>query len=237
MCEARFGGGGRLRQRAGRAFKKERRGLAGLLFGLASAAASFSAANAHPHVFVTAREQVIFGRDGKIAAIRADWTFDDMYSSFAIQGLGDPDKILTKEQLAPLAKTNVDSLAEFGWFTIGKTVGKPVLFKDPVDYSLEETPDKLVILHFTLPLKVATATGSFFSLQVYDPTYFVDFEYDKVDSVKLVDAPAGCSVSVAKPRPLDNTDSQKLSEAFFSNMSPGVDFGIKLAARAIVACP
>ena len=210
----------------------------GVICGLSPLATLVSgAAQAHPHVFVTAKEQVLFDKNGKISAIRAAWTFDDMYSSFAIQGLGDPDKLLTREQLAPLAKTNVDSLAEFGWFTVGKAGGKPVLFRDPIDYSLEETADKLVILRFTLPLKTPVATGSFFSLQVYDPTYFVDFEYDKTDPVTFVDAPNGCSVSVAKPRPLDNTDSQKLSEAFFSNMSPGFDFGIKLAARAIVACP
>ncbi len=211
-------------------------GLTGALAAIALTAGA-GAADAHPHVFVTAKEQVIFGADGKITGIRAAWTFDDMYSSFATQGLGDPDKILTKAQLAPLAKTNVDSLAEFGWFTVGKTGGKPVLFNDPVDYSLEEGQDKLVTLVFTLPLKTPTATGAFFSLQVYDPTYFVAFDYDSKEPLTLVNAPAGCSTSVAKPKPLDNTDSQKLSEAFFSNMSPGMDFGIKLAPRAIIACP
>ena len=192
---------------------------------------------AHPHVFVTAKEQLIFGQDGKITGIRAAWTFDDMYSAFAIQGLGDPDKILTSAELAPLAKTNVESLAEFGWFTVGKTGGKPVLFNDPVDYSLDESADKLITLHFTLPLKVPVKTGSFFSLQVYDPTYFVAFEFDSREPATLTNAPAGCSVSVAKPKSLDVTDSQKLSEAFFTNMSPGTDFGIKLAPRAIIACP
>ena len=192
---------------------------------------------AHPHVFVTAREQVIFGSDGKITGIRSAWKFDDMYSAFAIQGLGDPDKILTKEQLAPLAKTNVDSLAEFGWFTVGRAFGKPIQFSEPIDYSLDEGADKLVTLHFTLPLKTPTATGPFFNLQIYDPTYFVAFDYETKDPVTLVNPPPGCSVSVAKPKPLDNTDSQKLSEAFFTNMSPGTDFGIKLASRAIIACP
>ena len=186
---------------------------------------------------MTAKEKVIFGPDGKITGIRAAWTFDDMYSAFAVQGLGEPDKILTPAQLAPLAKTNVESLAEFGWFTSGKTGGKKIAFDNPVDYSLEQGADKLITLHFTLPLKAPTATGSFFSLQVYDPTYFVAFEYDSKQPMTLVNAPSGCSVSVAKPQPLDNTDSQKLSEAFFTNMSPGVDFGIKLAPRAIIACP
>ena len=194
-------------------------------------------AEAHPHVFVTAKEQVVFTPDGKVKGIKAAWTFDDMYSAFAIQGLGDPDKLLTREQLAPLAKTNVDSLAEFGWFTVAKTGGKSVPFADPVDYWLEETPDKLITLHFTLPLKTPVPTGTFFNLQVYDPTYFVAFDFDTKDPVTLENAPNGCSTTVTKPKPLDNTDNQKLSEAFFTNMSPGTDFGIKLASRAIIACP
>ena len=217
------------------------RGAARLRIGMgALAAAAYLAAGtaeAHPHVFVTAKEQVVFGPDGKVTGVRAAWTFDDMYSAFAIQGLGDPAKILTRAELAPLAKTNVDSLKEFGWFTVAKTGGKAVAFADPVDYWLEETPDKLITLHFTLPLKVPTATGAFFNLQVYDPTYFVAFDYADKDPVTLVNPPAGCSTTVTKPKPLDNIDNQKLSEAFFTNMSPGTDFGIKLASRSIIACP
>lgn len=221
-------------------WRRERRGgrIAGMAALILSVlVASADRAAAHPHVFVTAKESVLFDADGRMTGIAAAWTFDDMYSSFATQGLGDPDKILTKDELAPLAKTNVDSLAEFGWFTVGKTGGKAVLFNDPVDYWLDESADKLITLHFTLPLKNPTKTGSFFTLLVYDPTYFVAFEFDEKTPVTLVDAPSGCSVSVAKPKSLDSTDSQKLSEAFFTNMSPGMDFGIKLAPRGIIACP
>ena len=54
--------------------------LLALLLGAGPAAA-------HPHVWVTAHEDVIFQPDGKIAAIRNSWIFDDMYSSFAVQVL------------------------------------------------------------------------------------------------------------------------------------------------------
>jgi hypothetical protein len=55
--------------------------------------------------------------------------------------------------------------------------------------------------------------------------------------VKLLSAPQGCSLSVSKPRALDTEESKKLNESFFSGLSPGSDFGAKLADRAIVACP
>ena len=213
----------------------KRRALA-LAAGIA-ALATATVAQAHPHVFVVAKEQIIFGGDGKISAIRSAWTFDDMYSSFLVQGLGDPGKILSEAQLAPLAKTNVDSLAEFGYFTVAKAAGKQLEFNEPTDYVLHEGADKLLTLSFTLPLKQPASAGRAFSLSVYDPTYFVSFELADKDPVSLASAPSGCSASVMRPQPLDASDNQKLSEAFFTNMSPGTDFGIKLASRTIVACP
>ena len=208
----------------------------GLLAALACTLAAGGAA-AHPHVFVTAKEQVLFGPDGKVTGVRADWTFDDMYSSFVTQGLGTPGQLLTKEELAPLAKTNVESLAEFGYFTVAKLNSHALVFDPPTDYWLDESPDKLVTLHFTLPLKVPVKPVPALNVQVYDPTYFVDFAMAERDPVALVSAPSGCSTSVIKPRPLDPSDNQKLSEAFFANMSPGTDFGIKLASKVMVACP
>ena len=63
------------------------------------------------------------------------------------------------------------------------------------------------------------------------------FSFDKDDPVKLLSAPEGCSLSVSKPKALDSEESKKLNESFFSGLSPGSDFGAKLADRAIVACP
>ncbi|WP_237479286.1 DUF1007 family protein [Lichenibacterium dinghuense] len=208
----------------------------GLLAALACTLAAGGAA-AHPHVFVTAKEQVLFGPDGKVTGVRADWTFDDMYSSFVTQGLGTPGQLLTREELAPLAKTNVENLAEWGYFTRVKLGSQTLAFGEPVDYWIDESPDKLVTLHYTLPLKVPVSAVPAVNVQVYDPTYFVDFKMAERDPVALVSAPAGCSFSVIKPRPLDASDNQKLTEAFFANMSPGTDFGIKLASKVMVACP
>ena len=43
-----------------------------------------------------------------------------MYSAFATQGQGKEGQLLTKDDLAPLAKTNVEFLAEFDYFTYAK---------------------------------------------------------------------------------------------------------------------
>ncbi|HMK90506.1 MAG TPA: DUF1007 family protein [Methylocystis sp.] len=192
---------------------------------------------AHPHVWVAVRSEVVFAPDGKVAGIRHAWEFDEMYSAFAVQGLGKDGKPPTKEELAPLAKTNVESLAEFEFFTYAKQNGAKLKFKEPVDVSLEADANKIVTLRFLLPLETPVAAQKPFSFQVYDPTYFVSFGFEKQTPVTLNRAPSGCSLSLVEPKPLAADETKKLSEAFFQNFSPGADFGIKLATRAVVACP
>lgn len=201
------------------------------------AASLAGAAAAHPHVWVSAQAQVVFAANGEIEAVRHSWVFDEMYSAFVTEGQGKGGKLLTKEELAPLAKTNVEDLAEFEFFTHAKAANAKVEFGAPVDFSLEERDDKLVVLRFTLPLKTHVRASKAFSLQVYDPTYFVAFELGKQDPVELVDAPKGCSANVVGSKPLVAEETKKLTEAFFSGLSPGADFGVKLATPIVIACP
>jgi hypothetical protein len=193
-------------------------------------------ASAHPHVMVVVTSEVIFA-DGKVAGIRHHWTFDDMYSAFVTANLGQDGKDPTSAELQPVAQTNVESLKEFDYFTVPKMNGKKAVFGAPKDYSMTfDGKEKTATLHFTLPLAEA-AQSKLFAFQIYDPSYFVAFAFDKGDPVKLLGAPQGCSLSVSKPKALDSEESKKLNESFFSGLSPGSDFGAKLADRAIVACP
>jgi ABC-type uncharacterized transport system substrate-binding protein len=90
-------------------------------------------AAAHPHVGVTATSELIYAPDGSVTGIRQHWTFDDMFSAFAVQGLACKEKgKFTRKELAPLAKTNVESLKEFAYFTYATADGKKAPFADPL---------------------------------------------------------------------------------------------------------
>jgi ABC-type uncharacterized transport system substrate-binding protein len=206
-------------------------------FGLALGLATATPAGAHPHVWITVKSNIAFTPDGKVAAVVHDWVFDEMYSSFATQGLAPAGQLVSREQFAPLAKENAGSLADIGYFTTLKIAGKTVDFGSVTDYWMQERPDHLVEFHVTLPLKTPTPLGKFLTLRVADPEFFIDFEFDDKDPVKLVSAPSGCSATVAKPKPLEDGDKQKLTESFFTNLTPGTNFGFKMASAAIVACP
>lgn len=196
-----------------------------------------SAASAHPHVWVEAHEDVLFNKDGLVTGIRSTWLFDEMYSAFAVQGLEKDGKLATPEELAPLAKTNVDSLAEFDYFTFAKSGGVALKFDKPIDYGLSETPERRVVLRFTLPLKTPAKVARFLTFQVYDPTYFVDFELAAKDPVAMSGAPAGCSQSVLGANPLVVQNGLKVAQSFDAGAQPSEDFALSMASRAVIACP
>ena len=132
-------------------------------------------AEAHPHVWITATSELIYAPDGTITGVRHAWTFDDMFSTYALQGIEAKVKgAFTHEELAPLAQTNVESLKEFRFFTFAKADGKKQKFLEPVDYFLEYK-DTLLTLHFTLPVKTPFRAKQL-ALEVFDPSYFIDFK-------------------------------------------------------------
>lgn len=194
-------------------------------------------AAAHPHVMVTARAEIVYAPDGRVTAIRHAWVFDEAYSVYAVQGLDtNNDGIWTREELAELAKVNVESLSEFGFFTVAKANGKLQEFAAPTDYALT-FEKKLLTLTYTLPLRNPTPANRSFGLEVSDPSWFVSFELAQGDdAVILKGAPAGCVARLTRPKPVETLDAGKLSEDFFSSSS-GANIGLQFVNRALVACP
>jgi ABC-type uncharacterized transport system substrate-binding protein len=159
-----------------------------------------------------------------------------MFSTYALQGLETKTKgVYTREQLAPLAQTNVESLKEFGFFTFAKADGKKEKFLEPVDYYLEYK-DAALVLHFTLPFKTPFKTRQL-ALEVFDPSYFVDFALAEKDPVSLDKAPAGCQIGVAKPQEMTKEMAQKLAEIPPDGKIPDNSYGAAFSNKISVKCP
>ena len=127
--------------------------MLGLLLFAGTLTLGASAVEAHPHVWITATSELIYAPDGSMTGVRHAWTFDDMFSTYALQGIETKTRgVYSREELGPLAQTNVESLKEFAYFTFAKADGKKAKFEEPVDYFLEYK-DAALTLHFTLPLK------------------------------------------------------------------------------------
>ena len=191
---------------------------------------------AHPHVFITAKSDLVYDAGGSLTGVRQHWTFDESYSAFAVQGLdARKDGKYTREDLQALAKVNIESLAEYDYFSYGKSSGVKLEFGQPVDYWLEYAGERLT-LNFTLPLRAPVSSRTL-TYQVYDPTYFVAFSFENRDAVTLVGAKPGCTVTLKQPPRFDTGSTKTLSEDFFNQLSAGSDYGAGQADRALVACP
>jgi ABC-type uncharacterized transport system substrate-binding protein len=207
-----------------------------LLGSLVALLAAVGAAQAHPHVWVTMTSELVYAPDGSITGVRHAWAFDDMFSAFATQGIETKQKgVFTREDLAPLAQVNVDSLKDFDYFTFAKANGKKAEFEGPKDYWLEYK-NEVLILHFTLPFK-APVKAQRVDVEVYDPTYFVDFAMAEKDPIKLVGAPAECKLTVVRPTDATVASNGAINEQFFNSLDAGSNFGAQFANKISVACP
>ncbi|MPZ38799.1 MAG: DUF1007 family protein [Rhizobiales bacterium] len=204
---------------------------------LASLVASVHSAAAHPHVWVTMRSEVVYAPDGTVTGVRHAWTFDDMFSAFATQGIDSKKRgVFTREELEPLAKTNIESLKDFEYFTMARANGERADFVDPPPGYYLEYKDQILTLHFTLPFK-APVKAQALQIDIYDPSYFVDFAFKKNNAVALVGAPAGCKLVVARPEEMDPTLAAKLFQMSpDAKLDPSQYLGAQFANRILVKC-
>ena len=197
--------------------------------------AGVAGADAHPHLWVTTKSELVYSPAGKLKEIRHAWTFDEMFSAFSMQGLDkNNDGKLSREKFADLAKENIESLKEYSYFTLSKKGEEQIEFEDPVDYWLDADDKGILTLHFTLPIKGGGPKGSI-ALEVYDPTYFISFSFAEDNPVSLVGAPAGCSV-VAKG-PSDSAAQGNSSKSFFAQLNASSSYGEMFADHIVVRCP
>ena len=200
--------------------------------------AAVSVAQAHPHVWVTMKSELIYAPDGSVTGVRHAWAFDDMFSVFATQGIESKVKgQFTREELAPLAEVNVSSLKEYDYFTFVTADGdkKPLL--DPVkgEYWLD-FKDSVLTLHFVLPFQQPVKAKDL-AVEIYDPTIFVDFEFAKEKPVALVGAPAACKLAVQLPREMTFAEGKKLSQIPVDQANTAMAWGAQFANKIKVTCP
>ena len=182
------------------------------------------------------RTEVVYAPDGGITGVRHAWAFDDMFSAFVTQGLENWKKgKFTREELAPLAKSYMDSFKEFAYFTYATADGKEVPFSDPPPDYWFDYSDSILTIHFTLPFKMPVRANEL-KLEIYDPTIFINFAFAKETPVKLVGA-TQCRFDTELPREMTPRERMALSQIAAEVPNTTMAWGAQFANKIIVHCP
>lgn len=194
-------------------------------------------AAAHPHVWVSVETMVVYDK-GTITGFRHRWSFDELYTTMAIQGLdANNDGNYDRKELSELAQVNIDGLKDFEYFTQAKLGGQPLKIAAPKDYYLDYK-DGVLTLNFELPLAqpvLAEADG--FSFAVSDPSFFIAFDLAKDKPVRLSEgAPSGCQAQVVTAEQ-DKAELERLGQAFQQEMGGAAMGSIGVAKSISVTCP
>ena len=211
-------------------------GFAGVLAAFLGLFGAASAACAHPHVWVTVETEIQHDAQKNVTGFQHSWTFDEFYTSFAIQGLDkNNDGIYDREELKELAEVNVTSLKEFGFFTFPKLASHDLSLLEPRDYWLDYK-DKMLTLHFTLPLKDAVPRAKLkdFHFAVYDPTFYVAFAFAKDNAIRVAEGLPECKAEISRPEA--QAPQKSLSESLFSSNNALMNFGQQYAENVRLKC-
>jgi ABC-type uncharacterized transport system substrate-binding protein len=182
---------------------------------------------AHPHMWVTYELTVDYDK-GTVVGVEHAWTFDDAYTAMALEGLDkNNDGKYDQDELAELLKVNMDGLKDFNYFTVAKLGNEELAFSPPTGARLEYN-NGILRLFFHLPLaKPVLADAEGLSFAVFDPSYFIAFEPEKTDAVKLAAAPEGCFATILDPDAAKADDqAKKLGDAMAQQFGAGaIGFG------------
>ena len=180
--------------------------------------------------------ELVYAPDGSITGIRHAWSFDDMFSTFATQGMESKEKgKFTREELAPLAKVNVESLKEYGYFTFATADGTKAELTDPASGYWLDYKDEVLTLNFVLPFKTPVKAKEL-KIEIYDPTIFVDFSFAKEKPVQLAGAPQ-CKLDVMLPREMTFAEGKALSQIPADQKNTTMAWGAQFASKILVHCP
>lgn len=198
-------------------------------------------ADAHPHVWIEMRSDVVFNDKGLIQGLNVTWTFDDAYTELALEGLDtDGDGVYSQAEIEPLTKENMASLKDYEYFTVLRFNGQKLEQADVTEYGQIWSNGKLS-LHFQVPLKtpVDPAKGEFVA-KVYDPDFFIAIDYVKDDPVTVIgNMPKQCALSV-KPVPtgeeIEATQQMLATKGTDWKPENNEDFGAMFAQPVTIEC-
>jgi ABC-type uncharacterized transport system substrate-binding protein len=150
-----------------------------------------SGARAHPHMFIDSGVDFVFDDEGRLARLRFTWIYDAFTSLYMLEDNKiDPATELGPAERARLVAYETAWPPDFQGDGYVSNGGRPVGLSGPRDATADLREDGRVVLRFLRDLDAPFRPGGEALVEVYDPTYFV--EYAITETPRLEGAAAGC---------------------------------------------
>ena len=210
-------------------------GLCRLTFGTcALLIALMGAANAHPHMWVDLKSQIVLGDDGSVAAIRQEWLFDDFFSVALIEEASQHPQGLDAGIFAKIAEI-LENLQPYDYFTVARYGDETLPLSRMGDITADVSENR-VWMGFTVAVgnSVNLATKQF-SYAIFDPTYYIEMFHAEGETISFEgDAPAGCGTEIVQPNP--SAGAIALSQSASLDANPDYTIGRLFAETVHVNC-
>jgi ABC-type uncharacterized transport system substrate-binding protein len=195
---------------------------------------SIMPAQAHPHMWIDLRSQIVMQGDNQVSAIYQEWLFDDFFSTALIEEASrNPDGV--DAGINAEVQRIMDNLQEYGYFTLVSADDQNVSL-GKVDSFEAELRDKRIWISFTVPVsdRINMQTQTF-SYAIFDPTYYIEMYHFENETVAFLgDAPKGCKANIIPPNP--SNEAIALSRSSSLDAKPDSSIGRLFAETVIVNC-
>ena len=199
---------------------------------------------AHPHMWIEAKMDLQFDAQGQLVSVSQVWLFDEMFSSYAKQGLPETaEGVPPQAELDKIAQDWMSALADpmSHYFTTISQGGDVLAVGEPRGVkAIWQTKTDQLSLRFELPLLQPVFVNRLpVTVSVADPTYFVAYSFEEPQSVTARTAPASCQAIYKRPNRLDDQVAARLAAIPPSGVLPP---DLQLAAQTLqhrveLSCP
>jgi len=204
-----------------------------ILLALVTASPVFS----HPHEFVEMKTKVIFDKSGRVAGLRYDWLFDEIFSAFAVESAdSDGDGHPEPENLDKLIVEILGNIAPNSYFTKfeEKSATPKLAIAKPL---LAEMQKRELFIRFEVPFETPLELKAKpLIYAIYDGEFYIAMNHSlDNDAVQLVNAPSNCKFEIELPDPSDETKNR--ARSLDKTQSGGSELGVNFAEWVKISCP
>ena len=156
-----------------------------LLVGLLILNVTGSSLNAHPHVFIANKIQVIFDEKG-VAGFKVSWAFDEMFSAMIAQDFdADKNGRLNENEIKTIKEKAFAYIAPHNYYINIKINGEDFPIKFVRDFTARLEKGNL-FYDFTIPCHVtALAAPKTILVSPYDKEYYSALYFTEKDPVSI----------------------------------------------------